>query len=888
MGYVFRAFHALPPLTDPGGRPVGAVYGFTQMLAKLVREQAPAYLACAMEGKGKTEREERFAEYKATRPPPPEDLVGQIERVQEVIAAYAIPALSYDGCEADDVIATLTRRARSAGLTVVIVSSDKDLMSLVGEGVVMLDTLRNTVYDSATVEERWGVPPRQVPEVLALMGDASDNVPGVAGIGPKTAAELIRTFGTVEEAIARAGEIKKQKLRETLQANAEVARLSRWLVTLREDLDLPFDLGSLRYGGWDADRLRDLFRRLGFRRLLQELDGAGSAGEAPPAAPAQSTATAAPQKVEATTVRTREALAAVVAACRAAGRFAIEAHPAGRAQEGADLFGVALAWSPSSAAYVPLTRSLLESSEIGAEDLRSALAPLLSDPSLKKLVHDLKRTSLVLSGWGIGPGVAFDTMLGSYLMDPERHGHRLDQIASSDLGPDHPAADSGERGRKVADEERTVLLSACWRAAAIFAAAGRLTDGVSAQGLSAVLSEIELPLAYVLADLERAGVEVDTAELARLSASASEELVVLEREARALAGVDFNVSSPKQLAEVLFDKLGLPIGRKTKTGYSTDSDVLEELEPLHPLPGKILEHRAIAKLKGTYLDALPRMVNPRTGRVHTSYNQTGSATGRISSNDPNLQNIPVRTELGRRIRRAFVARPGTSLLSADYSQIELRVLAHLSGDAVLLDSFARGEDVHDRTAREVFGARGEVGSETRRRAKAINFGVIYGQTDFGLARSLGIGRAEAKAFIAAYFRTYAGVAAFLERTVAEARSRGFVTTAVGRRRFLPLLRSSNHNVRMAAERVARNTPVQGTAADVLKIAMVRVHGEIEKRGLGTRMLLTVHDELIFEVPSGEEEVATAVVREQMARAMDLEAALEVDVGVGPNWEACKR
>jgi len=908
MGYVFRAFHALPPLTSPAGEPVGAVYGFTTMLQKLVKDMRPAYLAVAAEGRGPSRRSGEYAQYKANRPPAPEDLRRQVEPTLEVVRAYAIPVLAVDGYEADDVIATLVRMGRAAGLEVVIVSSDKDLMCLVGDGVSMLDTLKNKAYDAAAVEEKWGVPPKLVPEVLALMGDTSDNIPGLPGVGPKTATDLVKAYGTVEDVLAHAADVKKPKLRELLQTQAELARLSRRLVSLEEALELPFDLDHLRYGGWNEQALLVLFQRYGFRRLVDELmpkggAGAGPAAHAAKAEPRAAAPAAEPSAdagpVETILVRKAAELATVVELCRAAGRFAIEPHPEGRAIVGADLVGVALSWAPGEAAYVPLVRGLFDG--VGtptAQAVREALGPLLADARAPKLVHDLTRTALLLGDWGLGPrsGVPFDTMLGSYLVDPERHAHRLEQIAATTLSttlPNYDSAGTGERGKKLAlnelgGDEAAPLAGA--RAAAIVRGASALAPQVEAAGLSGVLADVELPLAFVLADLERVGIAVDTAELARLSAEATVRLGTLEDEARRAAGVDFNLGSPKQLAEVLFEKLGLPVQRRTKTGYSTDSDVLEELEPMHPLPGLVLEHRAIAKLKGTYLDALPRMVHPRTGRLHTTYNQTGSATGRISSNDPNLQNIPVRTGLGQQIRRAFVPAKGHVLLSADYSQIELRVLAHLAEDPILLDAFAKDEDIHDRTAREVFGAavgKGKVDGELRRRAKAINFGVIYGQTDFGLSKGLGIHKAEAAKFIAAYFERYAGIARFLERTVAEARERGHCETLLGRRRFLPDLRSANRNVRQAAERVARNTPIQGTAADILKVAMVRVQAALSAAHLESRMLLTVHDELVFEVPRGEEEEVAALAKKEMCGAVPLKVPLRVDVGWGESWAACK-
>ena len=905
MGYVYRAFHALPPLTSPAGDPVGAVYGFTTMLGKLVREQRPAYLAVAAEGRGPSRRSGEYAEYKANRQPAPEDLKRQVGPTLDVVRAYAIPVLSVDGYEADDVIATLVRRAREAGLRVVVVSSDKDLMCLVDDGVSMFDTLKNKAFDVAAVEERWGVAPALVPEVLALMGDTSDNVPGLPGVGPKTATELVRTYGTVEQVLAHAAEVKKPKLRELLQTQTELARLSRRLVALEDHLDLPFDLEALRYGGWDTPRLRAMFEAFGFRRLVEDLaaadrgppQGAATAAAVPAAPPVAPPVPAGP--VQTNAVRNTGELATVVELCRAAGRFAIEAHPEGRAQVGAPLVGVALSWAPGEAAAIALVRGLFDGAQGPTiEQVREALRPLLSDRSVDKVVHDLTRTALLLADWGLGPGshVSFDAMLGSYLVDPERHAHRLEQIAQTHLSstlPAYEAAGSGDRGKKLAlsalPSEQMIPLAG-ERAEAILRAASVLAPEVERVGLWGVLTDVELPLAFVLADLERVGIAVDTAELARLSAEATERLAVLEQEATRAAGRDFNLASPKQLAEVLFEGLGLPVVKKTKTGYSTDSDVLEELEPLHPLPALILEHRAIAKLKGTYLDALPRMVNETTGRLHTTYNQTGSATGRISSNDPNLQNVPVRTGLGQQIRRAFVPAPGWMLLSADYSQIELRVLAHLAQDPILLDAFARDEDIHDRTAREVFGAAvGEapVDGELRRRAKAINFGVIYGQTDFGLARGLGIPKAEARKFIDAYFARYAGVAAYLERSVAEARERGYCTTLLGRRRTMADLRSANRNVRMAAERVARNTPIQGTAADILKMAMVRVAEVLTATRLPARMLLTVHDELVFEVEGGSEERLAAAVREQMCGAVALSVPLRVDVGWGANWAACK-
>jgi DNA polymerase-1 len=879
---VYRAFFALPPLRAPDGLPTHAVLGFTNMLRKVLREERPDRVVVVFDAPGGTFRDALYAEYKATRDAQPEDLSRQLPVVREIVEAMGLPVLEVPGVEADDVIATCVRRAPAAA-RVTILSTDKDLMQLVSDRVELLDTMKDRRFGPAEVEERFGVPPRQVLDLRALVGDASDNIPGVRGIGEKGAAQLLREWGSLDALLAHAGEVKGRKAREALEGQADQARLSRELARLREDVELPADPAALRPGAPDRERLRELFRRLGFGRLLEALDG-----EAAPAGAARAS-----KGVEARVVADRAGLAALARELAAQERVAlhvvgVEAHPMQETPA-----GLSFALPGERAAYVPLAHGgLAFEGALPLEEVAEALVPVLGAGSRDArpwLAEGAKRAQIAFAerGLELAPPV-FDPEIAAFLLDPAaQRGTAV--LAERFLGRSLDAwADLAGRGAKaVAAGDLPVEKLAAWagaQACAVRDLEAPLAGRLEADGMTRLFRDVELPLGSVLARMERAGVRVDEALLRRLSEEYQRELDRIEGRIFALAEERFQIASPKQLQRVLFEKLKLPVLRKTKTGFSTDEGVLEQLAPHHELPGLILAHRRLAKLKNTYVDALPPLVDPKTGRIHPTFHQTGAATGRLSASDPNVQNIPIRTEEGVRIREAFVPAEGALLVSADYSQVELRILAHYSGDPSLLEAFAAGGDVHRTTAATVLGVAPEaVTPEQRARAKAINFGIIYGSTAFGIANQLGIAAAEAQATIDAYFRRYQGVRRFLDETIARARARGFVTTLLGRRRYLPDLASRNRVQRSAAERMAVNTVIQGTAADLIKSAMVRVDAALREAGLAARMILQVHDELVFEAPEGQVERVCERVRGVMESVFALRVPLEVEVGVGRTW-----
>jgi DNA polymerase-1 len=904
LNFLFRAFHALPPLTTTRGVQTGALYGLCNMLLRIEREQRPTHLCVVFDAPGaRNFRSEIYPEYKAHRPPMPPELAGQMEMVHTVLDAFGLATLEVPGFEADDIIATLARGAAAADMEVVICSGDKDLMQLVGGDVSILDTMRNRRIGTAEVEEKFGVGPARVGDVLALMGDSIDNVPGVDGIGPKTAAELINRFGSLEELLARVGEVKGKR-GEALAAARDLVRTSRELVRLREDVPLPKTLAELHRVEPDRERLRSLFRELEFTRLADSLSAPpppaapSSASDAAKAAPAaapvpESVAPPAPPPA-AKIILERQALEELVRAVERAGSVGLAALYEGPSAVRADLVGLALALPDGTRAYLPLCHRYLGAPVCLREaDALELLRPVLESPAVAKHAHDAKTLEVLLRRRGVAfRGVASDPMIASYLLDASRTRYDLDVVAAgegvNDVASRTSWLGSGARARLGTDvfvEEVGSRLGA--EAAAALALARPHGDKLAAAHLGDLYRDMELPLSHVLAKIECRGIELDVATLRVVGQEMSEKLVGLEKEITGLVGQTFNINSNKQLADVLFGKLGLPIVRRTKTGPSTDADTLEELAALHPVPAKIVEYRMLAKLKGTYVDALPALVNPDTGRLHTSFNQAVAATGRLSSSDPNLQNIPIRTEEGRRIRQAFVAKPGHLLVSADYSQIELRILAHFSEDPAFIAAFRSGEDIHLRTAAEVFGLpTSSVTPEHRRIAKAINFGLAFGQSDFGLAQVLRIPRAQARAYIDSYFQRYAGVKSYMDRAIIEARDAREVSTLFGRRRPLPEIVAARAQDRSYAERIARNTPIQGSAADLLKLAMIRVDAGIEAGqdgSAGAALLLTVHDELVFEVPEARVPAFREWVKGAMESVHALKVPLVVDVGTGRTW-----
>jgi len=871
-GYVFRAYHALPPMSTSRGEPTHAVFGVTQMLLALVQTQEPALLAVALDAPGPSFRKEIYPEYKATRSAHPPDLDPQMERLEEVCAAYGIPVLTEPSFEADDLIATLVHRATEAALEVVVVSADKDLLQLVGPGVIMYDTMREKIYGVPETIDKMGVRPDQIVDYLSLTGDSSDNVPGVPSVGPKTAAKLLAEFDTLDGIYAGLDTIKRKGTRTKLGEHRDDAYLSHRLVSLRLDAPVDFDVEALRYGGADEDRLRELFALLEFHRLLAQL-------------------TPKPRALANYEVALdEEALGEALANIREAGVVAIYTLAEPGADRDSPIVGIGLSWAPAVAVYVPVGHLYLGAQkQLPQGRVFEAVGALLSDPEVTLITADLERELGLWAQVGVSiVSVEFDAMLASYLVDPERHGHSPEEIAQSEL---HESIESyaeltdkkGRSKKALCDVKiERALTYACERADLAITVRDLLGPRLDGQGLRTLLEEVELPLARVLGAMEREGIALDTAHLARLSASYAERIAAVEAEAFRIVGREFKIGSPRALEVILFDELELPVVKRTKTARSTDHEVLEELAEQHELPKAVLEHRSLTKLKSTYLDALPLEVHPDTQRVHTTFNQAVTATGRMSSSGPNLQNIPIRTEEGRLIRDAFIARDGWSLLSADYSQIELRVLAHLSGDADLVEAFTQGEDVHVRTARAIFDVE-EPSSDMRGAAKTVNYAVIYGQTRFALARNLGVSRDEAQRYIDTFFERYSGVASFMEHTVEQAGKSGGVRTLMGRWRTLPDIRSRNRGLRGAAERVARNTPIQGSAADLMKVAMVKIDRDLTEGGLRSKMLLTVHDELVFEVAPGEQEVLTKLVRTGMEQVAELIVPLVVTMGVGRTW-----
>ena len=855
--YLFRAYHALPPLSNSKGVPTGAVYGFTTMLLKIIRERRPDAVVVIFDSPGPTERHERFADYKAHREEMPDELSRQVPYIHRVVEAMRIPLLMQPGQEADDLIGSLARQAAAEGLRVTIVTGDKDMLQLVGPLVQVYDSMKEKVYGEPEVLERFGVPPGRVVEVMGLMGDAIDNIPGVRGIGEKTATSLIQQFRTIEELLARLPEVKSAKVREILKTQEEQARLSRSLAQIKIDLPVEVNLEGLGLQEPDHAALQALFRELEFTALQRAFTAQASSA---------SIRLISLDRVEEVEEFIRHLIASDEAAIAAA---ISEGDPSGR-----QLRGIALCVDPD--AGVGLFSGTTPGS--GLERLR----PVLAGGRPAKIGHDLKRAVAALRKEGIDMGgLAFDTMVASYLLNPNRSDHSLQAVALEQLGV-KPEDGPVSQGRRGSQEE--VMRRAAEQAHLARQLKDVLLPKLQASGLLPLFDAIEMPLIEVLASMEMAGFRVDGDQLRELGKELETQLGHLESRIYTLAGERFNINSPKQLAGVLFQRLQLKPLKRTKTGYSTDMEVLQQLARTHELPAEVLNYRSLAKLKSTYVDVLPQMADPRTGRVHTSFNQTVAATGRLSSREPNLQNIPVRTELGRRIRRAFIAEEGHRILSADYSQIELRILAHLSEDQALIAGFSGGADVHRSTAAELFGAQPEaVTAEMRRRAKAINFGIIYGMSPFGLASELGISQEEATHYIDRYFQVHLGVKVYIDRVVRDARERGFVATLWGRRRAIPELQSSNQAVRQLGERLAVNSPIQGSAADLIKVAMIAIFRRLSAEGLTTRMILQIHDELLFEVPEAELEGARRLASEEMERAASLRVPLKVDIGVGLTW-----
>ncbi len=886
--YLYRAFHALPPLTNSKGEPTGAVYGVANMLRKLLKDYAPEHVAVVFDAKGKTFRDEMYAEYKATRPPMPDELAAQVEPLHALVKAMGLPILVIPGVEADDVIATLARQGKGHGLEVVISTGDKDMAQLVEPGVTLVNTMTGTTLDADGVKEKFGVPPERIVDYLALIGDTVDNVPGVDKVGPKTAVKWLDAYGSLDGIMEHADEIKG-KVGENLRTALEHLPLSRELVTVRRDVELDVTPEGLRLGEPDRETLKNLFTRLEFRTWLRELEsGEGDTQAATDDPPAVQSA----QAYE--TILDEAALDAWIGRLEAAALFAFDTETTSLDYMQAQVVGVSFAVTPGEAAYLPMAHDYADApKQLPRDRTLKRLKPLLESVKHRKLGHHLKYDRNVLLNHGIElDGIAHDTMLESYVLNSTASRHDMDTLAEKHL--DYRTThyeDVAGKGAKQIPFSQVRLEDATPYAAEDADITLRLHAHLwpqleAAEGQCRVYREIEMPLVPVLSRMERTGVKVDADRLFAQSHELAERMGQIEREAHEVAGGAFNLGSPKQIQEILFERQKLPVVRKTPKGQpSTAEDVLEQLALDYPLPRLILEHRSLSKLKSTYTDRLPERIDPDTGRVHTSYHQAVASTGRLSSSDPNLQNIPIRTEEGRRIRQAFVAPEGRLLVAADYSQIELRIMAHLSGDEGLLRAFAEGQDIHRATAAEVFGVTlDKVSSEQRRAAKAINFGLIYGMSAFGLARQLGIDRGDAQDYVDRYFARYPGVKAYMESTREQAREAGYVETLFGRRLYLPDINARNGQIRAQAERVAINAPMQGTAADIIKRAMIQVDQWIRESRIPAAMIMQVHDELVLEVETSAVEPVREALCERMSTAADLDVPLLVEAGVGENWD----
>ncbi|ATX81209.1 DNA polymerase I [Mariprofundus ferrinatatus] len=907
--YVFRAFHAVRHnLTNSKGEPTNAVFGYVQMLKSVLKDLNPTHVAVAFDPKGGTFRNEMYKEYKAHRPPMPEDLAAQWPWILDITDAFRLNRICIDNYEADDVIATLAKQAEAKGWDVTIVSTDKDLMQLVSDHVWMRDTMKGIDYGIDEVKEKWGVGPDRIQDLLALAGDSADNIPGVPGIGPKTAVQLLEAYGDLEGVLSSAPEIKQNKRRENLIEFADDARLSYRLVALEEQAPVGLKLEELAVDGMDREHLKALFTRLEFRRFLADLDGAAeltqttsaamtqkhAAEPSPAAADVKNTAPVAPRRD--ILVDDSAKLSDLLNALNGAELIAMDTETTSLATHSAELVGLSFAVRAAEAWYVPVghrAADLLASTpkQLPLPEVLAALKPILEDKSKAKCGHNLKYDAQVLRRAGIElAGITADSMLLAYCLYPAKYPPRLDAVAEDYLGHNCISYEevAGKGAKQICFDQVSIeqaLPYACEDAEIAFRLTGLLRDRLEAENRLSRHDGIELPLSRVLADMEWKGTRIDAEKLAELSSRFGDRIRELESAIHAAAGEEFNIQSPKQLGTLLFEQLAIPGGKKTKSGqWATGQEVLEGLAEEHEVPRLILEVRQLSKLKSTYTDALPKLIHPASGRVHTSFNQAITTTGRLSSTDPNLQNIPIRSAEGREIRKAFVAEPGNTLIAADYSQIELRLMAHFSGDTALCSAFAHNADIHAATAAAVNDIDlADVTGEMRRRAKIINFGILYGMSAFGLAKQLGVGRGEAAEFINAYFDRYPAVRGFMDETLEKARQQGFIETLLGHRVMLPEISSKNGMRRAYAERTAINAPLQGSAADIIKVAMIDLHHRLKSESPESAITLQVHDELVVEAPHQQVESVSAIVRETMESAVKLHVPLTVDIGIGSSW-----
>jgi len=875
--YIFRAFFGVRQLSTSKGFPTNALYGFINMLQKVIREEKPDYLVVAFDSPDKTFRHKIYPDYKANREAPPEELAKQFPYFEPLVQAYGLSSVRRPGFEADDIIGTLAKKGIQEGLEVVIVSGDKDMMQLISPNVYMLDTMKNKKFMDKEVVEKFGVQADKVVEVMGLMGDSSDHVPGVAGIGPKTAAELIQKFGSIESLYKRIDEVEKKKVKEKLERDKENAFMSRELVSIDTEMDLEFNSDLMKPGKIDSAKLKKMFEEFEFVSFLEGMQG-------------EVTNSLKIDRSGYKTILTEKSFNDLIKSLVKKKSFVFDVETTNKRPVWARMVGISFSFEEGNACYLPLVHRYLGSpDQLELKTVCEKLKPIFEDKRIKKCGHNIKYDLIVMANEGIAlDGVGFDTMIASYLLNPSSRGHGLDALTMEYFGhknltyKEMVGAGNREIGFDEVEVNRATEYAAedsdmTWRLK------GKLQPQLKDSTLK-LYKEIELPLLEVLAEIELNGVYVDRKHLTELSSKIGKQLLRLEKDIYVLADEEFNINSPKQHSVILFEKLKLPVVKKTKTGYSTDVSVLELLAAEHKLPKQILFYRQLAKLKSTYVDALPGEIFKNTGRVHTSFNQTVAATGRLSSSNPNLQNIPIRSDMGKEIRKAFTAEGDNMLLSADYSQIELRLLAHLSKDRALKDAFDKGEDIHARTAADIFGSSlDKVDENSRRMAKAVNFGIIYGLSAFGLSRQLNISRKDAKDFIDQYFLLYSKVRGFMDNTIAEARECGYTLTMFNRRRYLPDLKSDNRQVRESAERIAINSPIQGSAADLIKVAMIRLSRNLKKMKLNSKMILQVHDELVFECPVREKKEIESLVRKEMEEVCTLSVPLVVDIGWGKNW-----
>ncbi len=871
--YIFRAFYAIRHLSNSKGLPTNAIFGFTQMLLKVLKEHQPDYLAVVLDSKGPTFRSKVYKEYKANRPAMPEALVPQIPYIRRIIEEYQIATLEMEGYEADDLIGTVAK-GLAPEVDVVIITGDKDILQLVSDRIQVYDTMKEKRFGVEEVVQRFGVKPEQVVEVMGLAGDAIDNIPGVPGIGEKTAIELIKIFGSIENLLTHLDQVRQKKLKENLETYGEQARLSRKLATIHTDAPLTYRLNDFAPSSPNQNGLREIFKELEFNKLLKEL-------------PEEKR----PEKRDYRLITDQNEFLALLEELKKAKSFSIDLETTSPYPMWADLVGISLSYKSDQAFYIPVGHRLREAEEqLPLPWVLKELKPILEDRKVNKVGQNLKYEWIVLKRYGMHlQGIYCDTMIASYLLNPTKHNHNLGEIAREYL--DRNVTDYKEvvgTGSKEVTFDRVELEKArdysCGDADVTLQLSHLLLPRLEEEGLKDLYYQMELPLAIVLAKMEMNGVKIDIDLLQEFSKEIETQLQQKMERIYGLAGEVFNINSSQQLGKILFDKLKLPVIKKTKTGYSTDVDVLTKLSLQHDLPLEILGYRNLSKLKSTYIDALPKLIHPITGRVHTSYNQTVTATGRLSSSNPNLQNIPIRAEEGSRIRQAFIPEKGWTIVSADYSQIELRILAHFSQDETLMEAFHKEEDIHTRTASEIFGVPMEkVTPSMRREAKVINFGIIYGMSAYGLSQQLGSEPKIAQAYIDAYFKKYPKAQTYIEYSLEEARQKGYVTTLLHRRRYLPDIQSPTVAIRQASERMAINTPLQGTAADIIKLAMIHIQNRIEELSLSTKMIMQVHDELVFEVPEEELQKALPMIQDGMETVMELSVPLKVSIHSGKNW-----